>query len=83
MKLIAMGQEIPCVRAAKDESAGMAAAWDARGNKVFSAEKVTDFSAFAVEGGEWSPLPLTDSERMDALEELVAGLLFGGGGEAV
>lgn len=26
---------------------------------------------------------LSDSERMDALEELVAGLLFGGGGEAV
>lgn len=71
MNLIVLGQKIPCVKAAKDETSGTVCAWNAQGSEVFSAQKVTDFSIFAVEGGEWSEPPPTPEERLNIIEAAI------------
>lgn len=67
MKLKFMGQEYPCARAVKDEAAGTVRAYDGAGTPVFQAGKVTDFSGYVLEGGDWSePLPPAE-EDLDAM----------------
>lgn len=81
MKLLFMGEEITCASAIKDESAGTATAFSDSGAVVFQAKKVTDFSLFTLEGGEWmeaETVPTTD-ERVSALESAMNALLNGEG----
>ena len=73
------GQEVSCARAEK--GADFIRAYDAVGNCVFSADSIADFSGYVLEGGSWSQPELTDTARIEELEDLVAELLFGGDGE--
>ena len=68
MKLLFLGDEIPCAKAVKDEAAGTVIAFSENGSVIFEASKVTDFSLFALEGGEWSERKPTEKERIAALE---------------
>ena len=69
MKLICMGMEYPCVRAEKDEAAGTVTAYGETGSVVFRAVRVTDFSHYTLEEGEWSPSTPTRDQRLEALEQ--------------
>lgn len=67
MKLKIMGEVYPCARAVRDETARAVRAYDGDGKPVFQAEKVTDFSLYTLEDGDWSlpePLPEEDTDAM-------------------
>lgn len=67
MKLICMGMEYPCVRAEKDEAAGTVTAYGETGTVVFRAVKVTNFSDYTIEDGNWYEKSLNEIklERQD------------------
>lgn len=69
MKLICLGVEYPCARAERDETAGTVTAYDEAGAVVFRAVKVTDFSPYALEDGDWDPPSPTQAQRLEALEQ--------------
>lgn len=79
IKLKVYGQEIPCQRAEK--GADFVCAYDENGRCVFEASRVQSLEGYMLEGGAWSEAELTDAERLEELEELVAQLLFGGESE--
>lgn len=60
MKLICMGAEYPCTRAEKNEAAGTVTAYGEAGTVVFQAVKVTDFSDYTIEEGDWYVKPLQE-----------------------
>ena len=73
MKLLCYQDEYPCVRAEKDEAAGTVTAYGESGAVIFRATKVTDFSAYVLEGGEWStPEPSGLEDRVTNLETAIA-----------
>lgn len=76
MVLTFFGQELPCASAVKGET--FIKAFDTDGNTIFEASSVSDFSAYSLLGGEWDEPELSDRERIEELEALVADLLFGG-----
>lgn len=67
MVMTVYGQEIPCTRAEK--GANFVRAFDENGNCVFEAAKVTDFSGYALTGGEWSTAEPTPAEQVAAMAE--------------
>lgn len=77
MKLLCMGAEYPCNRAEKDEAAGTVTAYDPSGTVVFRAVKVTDFSDYTIEEGDWYEKPLHElkSERQEANKAALAAWL--------
>lgn len=82
MVIKVLGEAIPCTHAEK--GADFVRAFDRDGLCIYEAKKVTDFSLFKLEGGEWGEPELSDSARISELEALMADLLFGGtefGGE--
>ena len=83
MVLKYFGQELSCARAVKGDT--FIRAYDADGNVIFEASSVSDLSAYALEGGTWSEPEMSETERIEELEALVAEMLFGApdGGEAV
>ena len=78
MKLNIMGEALPCARAEKNESAGTVTAYADNGSVIFRATNVTDFSDYVPENGEWSEPEISDTQRIDELEALVAAMLYGG-----
>ena len=76
MVMTVYGQEIACVRAEKGTD--FVRAYDAAGNCVFSADKVTSFAGYTLTGGAWSEAEPTATQRIEELETLMAALLFGG-----
>lgn len=76
MVMTVYGREIPCQRA--ERGADFVRAYDGTGNCVFTADKVKDFTGYALSGGTWSEAEPSQTERLEELEALMAALLFGG-----
>lgn len=76
MVIKCFGQEIACVKAVR--GADYIKAYNENGDCIFDAAPIADFSDYVLEGGEWSMPEITDRERIDELESIMAELLFGG-----
>lgn len=70
------GDEIVCEKAVK--GADFIKAYDENGVCILDAAPIVDFSPYVLEGGEWSAPEMSERERIEELEELLAELLFGG-----
>ena len=78
MVIKCFGQEITCNKAVKGTD--YIKAYSENGDCIFEAVPIDDFSYYSIEGGEWSVPEMTQQERIEELEALVAELLFGGEG---
>ena len=76
MVIKCFGQEISCRRAVK--GADFIKGYDEGGNCIFEAAPIADFSDYILEGGEWREPEMTEGERIEELENIVAMLLYGG-----
>lgn len=76
MVLKAFGEEISCVKAVK--GADFVRLYNENGDCIYDAAPIVDFSDYVLTGGEWSEPEMTDRERIEELESIVAALLFGG-----
>ena len=83
MVIKVLEERIPCFRAEKGPHT--IRAFDENGICIYEADRVSDLSLFTLEDGQWSEPEVTESQRIEELETLVAQLLFGDpvtGGEA-
>ena len=78
MKVIAYGESYECTKAEKGSNYIQLYNGEEKG-VLFAG--ISDFSGYSIEGGEWSAPEMSERERIEELETLLAELLFGGEGE--